>query len=316
VTVTADDLRARIAGLSVWKSGGQRAPHKPLLLLYALARFTEGQRVFPFSEVEPALRDLLESFGPPRTHHYPQYPFWRLQNDRLWILDQAAGLVQRQSNSDPTLTSLRIVNPVGRFPEDVGRVLQDQPDLVAEIASSLLNAHFPASLHEDVLDAVGLDVTELVASPVARRLPRLRRDPAFRTAVLRAYGYRCAVCGFETRVGSALVGVDAAHVKWHQAGGPDKVVNGLALCALHHRLLDRGAFTLAAEGTSHFIVEVAESAHGGDGFSQWLLAFHGLPVARPVSPAYCIAEPSIAWHRREVFRGPGRTSEGVMAAQA
>ena len=76
--MTADDLRARVAGLTVWTSGSQRAPHKPLLLLYALARFVGGQRTMPFSEVEPALRDLLAAFGPPRASQHPEYPFWRL----------------------------------------------------------------------------------------------------------------------------------------------------------------------------------------------------------------------------------------------
>lgn len=138
------------------------------------------------------------------------------------------------------------------------------------------------------------------------RSPRRRRDPAFREAVLRAYGYRCAVCGFETRVGNVLVGVDAAHVMWHTAGGADAVENGLALCALHHRLLDRGAFTLSVGGSASIVVEVSESSNGGEGFAQWLLAFHGRPVAAPVSASYRVSEPSVVWHRREVFRGPGR----------
>ena len=184
------------------------------------------------------------------------------------------------------------------------QALAAEPSLVGRLAQALLDAHFPASLHDEILDAVGLDVD--AHSPGTHPLARRRRDPAFREAVLRAYGYRCAVCGFEARVGGALVGVDAAHVRWHQAGGVgvDAVTNGLALCALHHRLLDRGAFTLADAGEP--VVEVAEDAHGGEGFERWLLAFHGRPIARPVSPEYRVAEPSVAWHRREVFRGPAR----------
>ena len=75
----------------------------------------------------------------------------------------------------------------------------------------------PQLSHDEILDAVGLDLDPDV--PVALPSPRRRRDPAFRETVLRAYGYRCAVCGFEARVGGALVGVDPAHVRWHQAGG-------------------------------------------------------------------------------------------------
>lgn len=302
--MSPQDLLDRLSRLAVWRRGDQRAPHKPLLRLYALARFAESRRDLSFAEVEPALRALLVAFGPPRPAQRPEYPFWRLQSDGLWTLDRTDGLVQRQSNHDPTLSSLRSVNPAGRFPDEVAKALLADPSLVARLAQMLLDAHFPASLHDEILDAVGLDLD--AGGPGTRPHARRRRDPAFREAVLRAYGYRCAVCGFEARAGGALVGVDAAHVRWHQAGGADvdAVTNGLALCALHHRLLDRGAFTLASAGET--VVEVAEDAYGGEGFERWLLAFHGRPIARPVSPDYRVAEPSVAWHRREVFRGPAR----------
>ena len=48
----------------------------------------------------------------------------------------------------------------------------------------------------------------------------------------------CCVCGFSLRLVDGLIGVDAAHIQWHSHGGPDEVPNGLALCALYHRLLD------------------------------------------------------------------------------
>jgi putative restriction endonuclease len=37
----------------VWKSGGQRAPHKPLLCLYALGScFRSEKRLIPYSEID------------------------------------------------------------------------------------------------------------------------------------------------------------------------------------------------------------------------------------------------------------------------
>jgi len=53
--------------------------------------------------------------------------------------------------------------------------------------------------------------------------------------VLRAYEYRCAVCGFDVRLGSVSIALDAAHIRWHQAGGPETESNGLALCVLRER---------------------------------------------------------------------------------
>ena len=79
------------------------------------------------------------------------------------------------------------------------------------------------------------DPSELV---VARRydlvqIIRAFRAAAFRPAVLRAYSYRCAVCG------TALKLVDSAHiVPVASPGSTDEVANGLALCKLHHAAFD------------------------------------------------------------------------------
>lgn len=148
--MTPDELRARIRGITLWKRGDERAPHKPLLILYALARFAGGTRGLSFTQVERPLRDLLDEFGPPGRRHSPQYPFWRLQRDGLWSLKNTEGLVRRQSNSDPTLTSLRAVDPQGGFPDDVAAALRAHPDLIRETAHTLLDAHFPPSLHESI----------------------------------------------------------------------------------------------------------------------------------------------------------------------
>jgi len=62
---------------------------------------------------------------------------------------------------------------------------------------------------------------------------RAYRDAKFRPAVLRAYGYKCAVCGCDLKL------VDAAHivpVSYPQS--TDEVTNGLALCRLHHGAFD------------------------------------------------------------------------------
>jgi putative restriction endonuclease len=65
--VPQSDLLDRFSGITVWKHGGERAPHKPLLILYALARLQRGEpRPIPFDDIEKDLSDLLQDFGPPR----------------------------------------------------------------------------------------------------------------------------------------------------------------------------------------------------------------------------------------------------------
>lgn len=62
-----DDWPERVGNLKVWARGGERAPHKPLLLLYSLARLrATGTTRATYKEAEPHLTRLLEEFGPNR----------------------------------------------------------------------------------------------------------------------------------------------------------------------------------------------------------------------------------------------------------
>ena len=64
---------------------------------------------------------------------------------------------------------------------------------------------------------------------------RAHREARFRPEVLRAYGHQCACCSVSLNL------VDAAHIiPVRQAGSTDEVVNGLALCRLHHAAFDNG----------------------------------------------------------------------------
>src|SRR5262245_25350143 len=154
----------------------------------------------------------------------------------------------------------------------------------------MLDGHFPDTIHEDILAAVGLT---LETGPAATK----KRDPAFRKKVLVAYEYRCAVCDLDVRLDQLSVALEAAHIRWHQYGGPDDESNGLALCVLHHKLFDLGAFTV-----SDGVVLVSEHAIGGPAFEQTLLAYHGKPMRPPQNPMWKPHVGHLDWPWKEVFR--------------
>lgn len=295
--MTTDPLLDRIDQLNVWQRRGERAPHKPLLLLLALGRLVRGDNDLPFAQCEDQLTELLREFGPTRRSHHPEYPFWRLQNDGLWEVSTSRTLASRKSNTDPPKSQLRRGEAVGSFPDSIRRRLTAEPDLVREVAQRLLDGHFPETLHSDILDAVGLSLDR---SAVLRQ----PRDPQFRTKVLVAYQYRCAVCRLDLRLGSASIGLEAAHIRWRQAGGPDIATNGIALCALHHKIFDLGAFTIHHD---HRVL-VSEQAHGGNRFEDVLLRHHGEPLQPTVQPDDMPASDYLRWHRREVFKERPRSN--------
>jgi putative restriction endonuclease len=203
-------------------------------------------------------------------------------------------LASRASNTDPKKAELLRYDVHGGLPPGVFEALRADRLLLVEVARRLLDASFPESLHEEIAAAVGLDLAEGTA-------PR-RRDPAFRVRVLRAYEFRCAVCGYDLRLGDVQIGLEAAHIKWHQAGGPDEETNGLALCSLHHKAFDLGAFTIGDD----LGLRLSASLHGGEAFERVFLAHHGRAIRPTPDPGHRPGEGFLAWHRREVFRKPER----------
>jgi len=87
--------------LNTWKQGDQRAPHKPLLVLYALGQWQSGHTNVTFVEAEPELTARLREFGPPRKSNHREQPFWRLQNDGVWAVDAPASLPRKTSGDIP-----------------------------------------------------------------------------------------------------------------------------------------------------------------------------------------------------------------------
>ncbi len=281
--------------LNLWKRGGERAPHKPLLVLYAIGKLLRGEdRLIPYSDVEKNFKNLLSEFGPRRNFYLAQFPFWRLQNDGVWEVSDADKIGQ-SSSGDAYITDLRRYDVTGGFLEPIANQLLNDAKLAFEIVQNLLDAHFPSTLHEDILQTVGIELPLQVS-------PRQTRDPHFRENVLKAYEYKCAVCGFDVKLRHQPVALEAAHIKWHQAGGPDIEVNGLALCSLHHKLFDRGVFTLS----EHLEVLVSEYANGSVGFEEWLMRFHGRTINFPQRHSYYPQGNFIGWHMKEVFKGASR----------
>lgn len=114
---------------------------------------------------------------------------------------------------------------------------------------------------------------------------RAFRDARFRPLVLRAYRYRCAVCGI------ALKLVDAAHIiPVAHPRSIDDVTNGLGLCRLHHAAYDNAL--LGVRSDYSIIVNEREAARlaamhlgsGWDSFRAALPRVITIPAAAEVRP--------------------------------
>ena len=291
-----EEIIQRFETLRQWGSGGERAPHKPLLVLYAIGKLLRGEDRFIsyIDDIEENLENLLKEFGPRRDNYNPQFPFWRLQNDGIWEVSDA-DQIRETVSGDAYITDLRNYNVSGGFNETVFNQLQNDSELVFEVVHKLLERHFPPSIHEDILQAVNIELP-LQAFDTRTRTSNFRRN------VLRAYEYKCAICGFDVKLGTSPIALEASHIKWKSHGGPSETVNGLALCVMHHKLFDRGAFALSRQ----WQILVSDDVHGSVGLQEWLMAFHGQTINFPQRRSYYPEMDFIGWHVREVFQGDYR----------
>lgn len=302
-------LRHRLASLRLWRSRGHRAPHKPLLLLWAFGRCLQGKdRLAPYPVVEAELGELLSAFGPTRQTRHPEFPFWRLVGDGVWEIDRPH-LVRLSASGDPHVRDLREHRILGGLLASDYDALRAVPRLARALAKELLDAHFPETYHADVLRATGIGGADMAHGQADTRqvaedrheyetTRRLRRAAAFRTDVLSAYEEQCAVCSFQVRLRGDVLAVEAAHIHWLSHAGPSEVRNGLALCALHHKLFDRGAFALQDD----LVIRVSRHA-AGQGQRDSLGRFDGVPLR--IVPKASEDRPApefLSWHRDEVLR--------------
>lgn len=206
---------------------------------------------------------------------------------------------------------LRSSGATGRLEPELRGALDGERSLLGRMARVLLDIHFPPSLHAELCEAVGLDLelaeTEAVAvgpGGGARSADRRVRDRRMRDLVLTAYEFQCAFCGYDGMLGGRTVGLEAAHVRWWSFDGPDEVDNGLCLCSLHHKLLDKGALGLG-DGNR---ISVSRSFTGRNEASRYqVLALAGQPLLGPQAGRPAVAGPHREWHARQVFRGEPRT---------
>ena len=297
--MNADQIRERVHGLATFKRDGKRAPHKPLLLLIALARIQSREPQFaPYAEIKDSLEPLLARFWSRKNAH-ARFPFAYLRSDGLWEIPEQptldAAIADRSRQKDYPDRVLLDLGATGGFPAEVDETLRRDGALVHELTQILLEEHFPPSLHDDILDSIGMPwVSESLGAPAKRRT----RDPRFRERVLRAYERRCAICGYDGRLDGVEMGLEAAHIRWHAFDGPDETANGLLLCSFHHKAFDLGAIGLTTER----VVMISQDVAGNDRTRSLLHDFEEKRIHEPRQPSDFPAPEHLEWHSEQVFR--------------
>lgn len=121
------------------------------------------------------------------------------------------------------------------------------------------------------------------------------RDRQFRKRVLEVYGAECALTGMKLINGGGRAEAEAAHIKSVEAGGPDKVNNGIALSGTVHWMFDRGLISLSDSG------DILLSRAINDRNSVERLIHADRRARFPANAAYRPHPEYLHWHRTECF---------------
>lgn len=219
-------------------------------------------------------------------------PFFHLESS-LWECHAA----QKDVDLTDSGGRLRKAGAVGRLRPEVEDLFRREPAVIDDAVRLLLDLHFTDSHVDLICGEVGIALDRDQEISVRRRR---RRDPLFRSNVLAAYGYVCAMCGWDGRLFQQAVGLSAAHVRWHSHEGPDDVSNGLSLCELHHKLLDLGVIGLTPECEIVIAGAFVARSDVGHRLGHDLAGRH---LLRPLPRFEPPASEHIDWHRRQVFHG-------------
>jgi putative restriction endonuclease len=126
----------------------------------------------------------------------------------------------------------------------------------------------------DAIDPPG-EAVDLRRYATREALVRLHQQ-RFRVLVLHAYGGRCAICALRE---SALL--QAAHIlEDRDPQGAAVVVNGIAMCAIHHLAYDRNLMGIDPDGVVH-VAERLLRERDGPMLRTGLQGFHGAAMLQP-----------------------------------
>jgi putative restriction endonuclease len=315
--MTLQELVDEIDLQPAFEQNGKRAPHKPLTLLYALGQALRGRRLVSFRDAEPQLAMLLDRFGPPRATQHPEQPVWRLRlyhrsPTSFWQIAGDTSDIE-VAGGNPSAPRMRDRISFG-LSESACSVVCNEPANARTLALLLASDIVPPTLQPALLEAVGIDVpTDLpmVGEPgldvatslalVSRRrvtVTQVQRDPAFSRKVLDAYGRACAICSISPKLGSDRFGLEAAHIRWARADGPDEVPNGVCLCRMHHVALDWGAIKIDGGMRVRVSSRLDRSAESAAMFHEFEDKLIHLPKETRNHPN----ELMLRWHWDEVYK--------------
>lgn len=140
--ISRSDWEAAVDGI-VNEAHASRAVHRPILVLFLLARARAGKpSAVTFSEIDRGIQPFLQELGRAKKAE-PLLPFWHLQTSPFWTVIGGDDLERRKGKDRPTRSALLAANAVGVVRDEWWRSLVEVPTLVEDLTLRILRGCWP-----------------------------------------------------------------------------------------------------------------------------------------------------------------------------
>ncbi|MBA3451236.1 MAG: HNH endonuclease [Chloroflexia bacterium] len=209
--------------------------------LPALSEALWGSGHYPYifffrtQEISLGWREMLGHFDYGERFN-PRGTFGSVASERLDAFGGVAGYVQHLLGKSES--KITMFGPTTA--SDFATIEEDEVPYILDINRELSALQEKLGYEPELVEGLGLQEKTVLSRA---------RSAAFRLAVRRAYGERCAICGGDIRGPNGEPEVQSAHIYPKELDGSDDIRNGLCLCRRHHWALDVGWMTIADDYT-------------------------------------------------------------------
>lgn len=292
---------------------GEKAPHKPILLLSIIESIEAGDirenKIEITAELIARFKDNWNRLVKSNIFQ-PNFslPFFHMKSEGFWYLQTYIGkeIIVTSSSSIKSFAQLKESVEYASFDEALFQILL-QPKAREEIYQILLLKYFNG--HESIQKQVGL--FEILANQIlndtSKEYQRLIekadeeevfvRCGVFKKVVPKIYDYSCCISGMRVISGFDIQMVDACHIVPFSVSHDDTITNGISLSPNFHRAFDRGLISLNEDYRVIVSNSFTESASN---FA--LKSFEGKRILLPSEKHHLPSIENIKWHNEKIFK--------------
>jgi hypothetical protein len=147
-----ENILEQFKAIHVYSEQGKPSLHKPVLLLYALAKCHHKQdRLLNFYSIDKFFKEFFLKFSFDGKYENSHYPFGKLENDGIWEVTESNTL-KRTSVGHLSKKELLDKNIHGGFTKKIYDELLLNDKLLSEVNFHILKTYFDKKLHEDIAD--------------------------------------------------------------------------------------------------------------------------------------------------------------------